>query len=97
GLDSCRRRGRFSPELVGAVIKGMEQEAAATGGHVASGLLAQAKSWVSDHLPDKLKAHLKARRVKRLSATTLAYRMVLADKVIGMYEATAKVGAEAGR
>lgn len=97
GLDRCRETGRFSSELVSAVKQGLGQEAAATGGPAASGLLSQARSWVADHLPDKVKAHLKARRVKRLSATTLAYRMVLADKVIGTYEAAANVGAEAGR
>ena len=95
-LDGCRERGRFDPELVVAVQRGLVREGAVSDGP-AGWFAMRAKGWISDHIPDRLKAHLKARRVKRLSATTLAYRMVLADKVIAMYETAAPVRVEGGR
>ncbi|UYF99271.1 MULTISPECIES: hypothetical protein [unclassified Halomonas] len=56
-------------------------------------LLRTGRSWVSRHLPRSLKAYLKAKRPYRLSPQTLAYRLVLVDKILNMYEADAKQGA----
>lgn len=45
---------------------------------------------LSNHLPALPKAYLKSKRSKKLSVITIAYRMVLAEKVITMYESDAK-------
>lgn len=45
---------------------------------------------LSNHLPALPKAYLKSRRSKKLSVITIAYRIVLAQKIITMYEADAR-------
>ncbi|WP_201615696.1 hypothetical protein [Psychrobacter urativorans] len=50
----------------------------------------KARTWLSGNLPALLKAYIKTKDGKRLSATTLAYRLVLAEKIITMYESDAK-------
>ena len=45
---------------------------------------------LTNHLPALPKAYLKSKRVKKLSVTTIAYRIILADKIIAMYELDAK-------
>ena len=91
-LELCAERGVYPAELLAAVSRRLSEEAAGQWQASPSGIALRARSLLSDHLPDKLKARIKARRVKRLAATTLAYRMVLGAKVIGMYQATASVG-----
>lgn len=49
----------------------------------------KAKDWLSNHLPAFSKAYLKSKQANTLSATTLAYRLVMADKIITMYESDA--------
>lgn len=44
---------------------------------------------LSNHLPALPKAYLKSKQLKRLSVTTIAYRIVLAEKIINMYESDA--------
>ena len=51
----------------------------------------KARVWVSDNLPILIKAYLKSKQVKNLSTTTMAYRIVLAEKIISMYASDAKV------
>lgn len=46
----------------------------------------RAKSLFSNHLPMLPKAYLKSRIPNNISAITLAYRIVLIDKIIGMYQ-----------
>lgn len=48
------------------------------------------RAWLSGSLPALLKAYLKSKQVNKLSATTIAYRIVLAEKIITMYESDAK-------
>lgn len=51
------------------------------------------REWLSNNLPNIPKAYLKSKRAKRLSATTLAYRIVLAEKIIILYESdTQQIG-----
>lgn len=45
---------------------------------------------LSNHLPALPKAYLKSKRSKRLSVITIAYRIVLAEKIITMYETDAR-------
>ena len=47
------------------------------------------KRLLSDYLPATPKAYLKSKSSQRISATTLAYRIVMIDKIISMYESDA--------
>lgn len=48
------------------------------------------KRILSDYLPALPKAYLKSKSSQKLSATTLAYRIVMIDKIISMYESDAR-------
>ncbi|PKG36541.1 hypothetical protein [Psychrobacter sp. Sarcosine-3u-12] len=49
-------------------------------------VIEKSKNLLSSYLPALPKAYLKSKRPKNLSVTTLAYRIVLIDKIISMYE-----------
>lgn len=49
-------------------------------------VLTAGRAFISDHLPLLIKGYLQAKRAKNISATILAYRLVLAEKIITMYE-----------
>lgn len=53
--------------------------------------LTAAREFITDNLPLLIKAYLQTKRANTISATTIAYRVVLAEKVIAMYESDAQL------
>lgn len=51
----------------------------------------EARAWLLKNLPALLKAYLKTKQAKMLSATTMAYRVVLIEKIINMYASDAQL------
>lgn len=54
-------------------------------------VLTAGRAFISDNLPLLIKGYLQSKRAKNISATILAYRLVLAEKVITMYELDAQL------
>lgn len=55
------------------------------------GLKARVRASLSEHTPSALKGWLKAKRPRSLSVITLAYRIVLVDKILKSYNLQAKL------
>lgn len=53
-------------------------------------IMQKSKNILSEYMPTQIKAYLKSTRTKKLSAKTLAYRIVLIDKIIEMYQLDGK-------
>ena len=89
-LNLHKKSEHFSPELIDSLIESISNQ------HFDSTIAKKTfsfnntKAWISDHLPPLLKAYLKSKRVKNISAITIAYRLILIEKIIAMYQLDAK-------
>jgi hypothetical protein len=91
-LSGLRGAGSFPQELLTAVITALESRPVDVGRLRSLARLGSMRAWLSDRLPARLKARIKAMRPRNLASDVLAYRIVMADKIVKMYEADAMAG-----
>lgn len=88
-LEEIKGSRYLSLALVDSVISALSQQKLQDNnlptGLRRKAIVQRAHHWLTHNLPALPKAYLKSIQAKRLSATTLAYRIVLADKIIAMY------------
>lgn len=89
-LLEVKKTGYFHPDLIDSVQHILSKRSINDGSKSTIVLVRQAvKRLLSDYLPATPKAYLKSKSSQRISATTLAYRIVMIDKIISMYESDA--------
>ncbi|WP_201530073.1 hypothetical protein [Psychrobacter frigidicola] len=96
-LAAYEKDSRFSSELIMSIRDKLAEREYNSTVSKSKQILSKAKpalvaaySQLNDNIPLLLKSYIRSKRVKNLSATTLAYRIVLAEKIITMYESDAK-------
>lgn len=95
-LAAYEERELFSSELIMAVQDKLNEQTYSTNKSLPKRVLSKAKpiltvaySQLNDNIPLLLKSYIRSKRTKNLSASTIGYRMVLAEKIITMYESDA--------
>lgn len=90
-LVEVRKTGHVHSELVDSVHHALSKHSINDVSKSKTALARQTvKRLLSNHLPALPKAYLKSKSSKTLSATTLAYRIIMIDKIISMYESDVK-------
>lgn len=89
-LSALESNEFLSLDLVRSVRDAISKQEHKSSGSEITTVSQKARGFLSHHLPELLKAYLKSKQVKKLSATTLAYRIILAEKIINMYASDAK-------
>lgn len=89
-LLEVKKIGYLHPDLIDSVQHVLSKQSINDVSKSKIVLVRQAvKRLLSDYLPATPKAYLKSKSSQRISATTLAYRIVMIDKIISMYESDA--------
>lgn len=91
-LSELRQHQRFPDPILAMASTGLEGGTSKTATRLTKRLRA-GRGWISRHLPQRLKAYLKSKRALNLSPQTLAYRLILVDKILKMYTDDAERGA----
>ena len=97
-LAASNKKDLFSTELI-ASIRGKLTAQQHQASHAAAApapskfkpVLTAAHAFITDNLPLMIKGYLQTKRANTISATTLAYRIVLAEKAITLYESDAQL------
>lgn len=90
-LLEVKKTGYFHPDLIDSVQHLLSKRSINDESKSKIVLVRQTvKRILSDYLPALPKAYLKSKSSQKLSATTLAYRIVMIDKIISMYESDAR-------
>lgn len=90
-LLKIKKTGHLHPDLIDSVQQVLSKRTINDVSKSKAALARQTvKRLLSNHLPALLKVYLKSKSSQKLSATTLAYRIIMIDKIIFMYESDAK-------
>lgn len=86
-LEFLKSKSSLCSDMIDSIYTALLNEGAAK---ESNPTILKVKSWLSHNLPNKVKAHLKSKQSKKLSAVTLAYRIILCEKIIKMYTTDAE-------
>lgn len=90
-LLEVKKNGHLHPDLIDSVQHVLSKRSINDVSKSKIFLVSRAvKRLLSDYLPALPKAYLKSKSSQKLAATTLAYRIIMIDKIVSMYESDAR-------
>lgn len=89
-LATYEQKSIFSPELITAVRYKLIEKNHYKKSLKSKPTILPIYEWLTDNMPLLMKSYIRSKRPNKLSASVLGYRIVLAEKIITMYEIDAQ-------